>query len=312
MSDSQHLPLATSATNFKRASRKRTRLKMALEGPAGSGKTYSALRIAKGLGGKTVVIDTERGAANFYADTFEFDILELTHHLPKNYVDAIQAAEAAGYEIIILDSISHEWQALLEWVDQRKGTSRNQMAPWKDATPMHNRFIEAMIQSPAHVIVTMRVKSDWAMEKDEKGRTSPHLVGLASVQREGMDFEFRLIFRIDGTHSAVATGTHAAASSSSPRAASLKSPSTEEYRMGIPKTRNLGKTLQEMGLAAVQNDFRYWSERVQQGGKPATGEVKKFLDQASEWLEKNASSSGSKPNNRGNEPPPLDDEDILF
>src|SRR5690606_31598618 len=95
---------------FKKAERKQARLRLALAGPSGSGKTYSALQMAKGLGSKIAVIDTEHGSASLYADAAEFDVMELhAPYSPERYVEAIQAAEAAGYDVLIIDSYSHEW-----------------------------------------------------------------------------------------------------------------------------------------------------------------------------------------------------------
>lgn len=187
---------------FQRAQRQKTKLKMALEGPAGSGKTFSALRIAKGLGSKIALIDTEKGASNYYANLFEFDNLELTSHLPDDYIKALKSAADAGYDTVIIDSISHEWIALLDWVEKRKTSMKSQFAVWAEATPMHNRFIEAILQSNLHIIATMRTKSDWILEDQDGKKGKPKKVGLAAVQREGMDFEFRLVFHLEQDHNA--------------------------------------------------------------------------------------------------------------
>ena len=96
---------------FKKAERKRAKLRLALSGPSGSGKTYGALQIAKGLGGKIAVLDTERGSASLYSDTVDFDVVELgPPYEPERFIEVMDAAAKAGYEVLIIDSITHEWK----------------------------------------------------------------------------------------------------------------------------------------------------------------------------------------------------------
>ncbi|RPJ40093.1 MAG: hypothetical protein EHM35_00365 [Planctomycetaceae bacterium] len=190
---------------FTKATKEKSRLRMALIGPSGSGKTYTALRVGSVLknGGRLAVIDTERGSASKYADLFDFDVLELDTFSPMTYVEAIKSAEGAGYDVLVIDSLSHAWmgkEGALEQVDKAtaRSQSRNSYTAWRDVTPMHNALIDAMIQSRCHIIATMRTKTDYVMEKDEHtGKTAVRKVGLAPVQRDGMEYEFDVTADMD-------------------------------------------------------------------------------------------------------------------
>lgn len=188
---------------FTRAIRKRARLRLALAGPSGSGKTFGALTIAKGLGGRVAVIDTERGSASLYSHLMEFDTLEMAPpYSPERFIEAIKAAEGAGYDVIVVDSITHEWNGsggVLEIVDNiakasRSGSSYN---AWNDGTRRHRAFIDAMLHSSAHVIATMRTKAAYVQEKNDKtGRTEIKKVGMAPEQRDGVEYEFTVVLDI--------------------------------------------------------------------------------------------------------------------
>jgi nucleoside-triphosphatase THEP1 len=196
---------------FQRATKQQAKLRLALIGLAGSGKTYSALSIASHLvpGGKIAVIDTERGSASLYADRFSFDVLDLERHGPENYVEAIEAAESAGYDVIVLDSLSHAWagkDGALEQVDKiakREGKSNNFTA-WRDVTPKHNKLVDAMLSCKAHLIATIRSKMEYVLEKDEKtGKSAPRKVGLAPIQRDGLDYEFTVVGDMNLDHALI-------------------------------------------------------------------------------------------------------------
>jgi CheY-like chemotaxis protein len=181
---------------FKKAVKTQSKLRMALIGPAGSGKTYTALNIAQHLGERVALIDTEHGSASKYADVFTFDVLELTSFSPQMYIEAIHAAEAAGYQVLIIDSLSHAWigaGGALEMVDKvaKKSQSSNTFAAWRDVTPLHNQLVETMLACDLHLIVTMRSKMEYAVEKDEKtNKIMVRKIGLAPVQRDGLEYEF--------------------------------------------------------------------------------------------------------------------------
>lgn len=186
---------------FKRAIKQDTKLRLAMCGPSGSGKTFTALTLAQYLGGSIALIDTEHGSASKYADLFpQFDVCELTSFHPRRYVEAIAAA--ANYDVLIVDSFSHAWNGkdgALEQVDNyaKRAQSGNKFAAWRDVTPLHNALVDSLLTFPGHLIVTMRSKTEYVMEeyKDDGGktRTRPVKVGLAPIQREGVEFEFDVV-----------------------------------------------------------------------------------------------------------------------
>ncbi len=195
---------------FTKATAHQSRLRLALIGPAGSGKTYTALAVAQHLGSKVAVIDTERGSASKYASLFGFDVLELTTFAPQTYVQAIQTADAAGYDVLVIDSLSHAWMGkdgALEMVDRagKRSPSGNSFAAWRDVTPHHNAMVDAILACRAHVVVTLRSKTEYVQEKDERGKTVIRKVGLAPIQREGLDFEFDVCGDLDYEHTLVIT-----------------------------------------------------------------------------------------------------------
>lgn len=202
---------------FKRATKSSAWLRMALIGPSGSGKSFSALAIATGLGGPVAVIDTERGSASKYADLYQFDTLELPDFDPRRYVEAIRAAAEAGYKVLVIDSLSHAWigkGGALEMhdlaVDRQK--TKNTFTAWREVTPHHNALVEAILQAPLHVIATMRSKVEYVQEKDERtGKTQVRKVGMAPIQREGLDYEFDVVGDLDYDHTLVVGKTRCSA-----------------------------------------------------------------------------------------------------
>lgn len=197
---------------FKKAERKKARLRMGLIGPSGSGKTYSALLMASGLcpDGKIAVIDTENGSADLYANLCEYFTATITPpYTTKKYIDTIKMAEAEGFDVIIIDSLSHAWAGeggLLDKQGKIADSGRgNSYTAWRKVTPDHNRLIDTMLQSKCHIIATMRAKTDYVIEEDARGKKVPRKVGMAPVQRDGMDYEFTLVFDLDLNHSAQAS-----------------------------------------------------------------------------------------------------------
>lgn len=193
---------------FQKASKRQARLRMALIGPSGSGKTYTALNVAEHLGKRVAVIDTERGSASKYAHKFAFDVLELESFHPQRYIDAIGEAERAGYEVLIIDSLSHAWtgrDGALELVDKaaKRQQSGNTFGAWREVTPLHNALVDAMLGARLHLIGTVRSKQDYVQEKDEKGRTVIRKVGLQPVQRDGLEYEFDVIGDLDSDHNLI-------------------------------------------------------------------------------------------------------------
>ena len=191
---------------FKKAVKTKQWLRLAIDGISGSGKTMSALRIgsgmAKSIDGKIALIDSEHGSASLYADRFEFDTLELNQFQIEDYIDALNASAKAGYEIVIIDSTSHAWDALVERVERlaNQKFSGNTFRAWAEGTPLQKKLIEAMLSYPGHVIVTCRSKTEYSVEKDDKGKTNIKKVGTAAVQRQGFEYEFTMAMTIDGNH----------------------------------------------------------------------------------------------------------------
>ena len=187
---------------FTKATKSSCLLRAALFGPSGAGKTYTALRIATGLGGRIAVVDTERGSASKYADRFGFDVLELQKPTIANYVAAIEAAAAAGYRVLVTDSLSHPWHELLQEVDRLASAKYqgNTWSAWSEGTPKQRRLIDAILGFPGHVIATMRSKTEWSVESGKGGKTKPVRVGLAPEQGKGIEYEFDLLLELSQDH----------------------------------------------------------------------------------------------------------------
>lgn len=201
---------------IRAASRRRLKLRAAFSGPSKSGKTYKSLKIAHKIidiladagqlagNGRICVIDTERARSDQYSDVPGFDrydVYELTHFAPTNYIDALKTVADADYTFTIVDQITHEWSGaggMLEMSARLQNESqgkKNSFTAWKDATPLHDRFVEALISHPTHLIATMRAKMDYEII-DKK----PVKLGLAPVQRNDTEYEFDIFGQIDANH----------------------------------------------------------------------------------------------------------------
>lgn len=186
---------------FQKATKERIKLRMAVFGPSGAGKTYTSLRIAAGMGGKIAVIDTERGSASRYADRFDYDVLELPETDIETYIAGMAAAHS--YDVLIIDSLSHAWQALLEEIDRLAKTKYrgNTWSAWSEGTPKQRSFVDALLCYPGHVIATMRSKTEWSIEKDSRSdKTKPVRVGLAPEQGKGIEYEFDVLMEMNVEH----------------------------------------------------------------------------------------------------------------
>lgn len=187
---------------FRRAERRKAYLKIALCGVSGSGKTYSSLLLAKGLGNKVAMIDTENGSGEMYSHLYKYDVCPVDPPFtPKKYIEAIQEAESLGYDVLIIDSFSHAWSGqggILEMVDKKAAASRskNSFTAWRDVTPEHNRLVDTILHSKMHIITCMRSKTAYEMQDDGTGKKTPVKVGLAPIQREGVEYEFTIVFDI--------------------------------------------------------------------------------------------------------------------
>ena len=190
---------------FKKAVKHAAKLRLSLAGPSGSGKTFTALTLATALadGQPIAVIDTERGSASKYSDIFDFDVMELDNFHPEKFVQGIKEAQDGGYAVLVIDSLSHAWNGtggLLELVDTiaKRKYQGNTFAAWKDATPIQNMLIDALTSCSLHIIVTMRSKQEYILEKDERtGKTSPKKAGMAPIQRDGLEYEMDIAADMD-------------------------------------------------------------------------------------------------------------------
>lgn len=200
---------------FKRATKAQQKLRLALYGPPGSGKTFTALRLgarlAAAAGAPMAVIDTERGRASLYSADFPFDVVELGQDprdpapfSPQHYEDAIRAAVAAGYAVLVIDSLSHAWVGrggVLDQVDaitaRNKGNSFRSWGGQQGGSALQNHLVDTILSAPVHVIATMRSKVEYAVETGLNGKSTPRKIGTAPVQRDGADYEFTLVGSMD-------------------------------------------------------------------------------------------------------------------
>jgi hypothetical protein len=193
---------------IQKAVRHQERARVALIGPSGSGKTMTSLLLAQGLvnGGRVGLIDSEHGSASKYAGTFDFDTLRLPSFEIATYIEAIRAFAATGqHDVLIIDSLSHAWtQGALKMVDEiaERSRTKDSYAAWRTVTPEHNSLIDTILSCPLHVIATMRAKMEYVRE-EENGKTKIRKVGLAPVQRDGMEYEFDVVADIDTDHTMI-------------------------------------------------------------------------------------------------------------
>jgi nucleoside-triphosphatase THEP1 len=204
---------------MRKAQRRKAKLRLGISGPAGSGKTFSSLLLAYGITGdweKICLIDTENFSGDLYAnyqqngiEIGEYNIINLTApYTPEKYTAAIKECEEAGIECIIIDSLTHAWAGdggLLDKKGQIEKKTGNGWTAWRDITPMHNRLVETLLQSPCHIISTLRAKMDYVQEKNEQGKTVIRKIGMNPIQREGMEYEFTVFIDVDQDHNATTT-----------------------------------------------------------------------------------------------------------
>lgn len=191
---------------LRQSERRLAKMKMALQGSAGSGKTYSSLLLAKGLTNgdlaKVAIIDSENGSADLYAHLGNYNVLTLEPPFtPDKYIKAIEVSEQANMEVIIIDSISHCWEYLLEYHSKMAG---NSFTNWSKIKPLEKIFLNKILQSNTHIIATMRTKQDYVLQQKD-GKYIPEKVGLKAISRDGTDYEFTLVFNIDIKHFATSS-----------------------------------------------------------------------------------------------------------
>lgn len=197
--------------DFEEATKEAAKARIALTGPAGSGKTYTALMLAFGLGENVAVIDTERGSASKYVgrNGWHFKTIKPASFAPLSLADHLGRAAGAGFDVVVIDSLSHYWMGadgMLEQVDRRSGKSKFSSG-WKEVGPEEKRMIDAILAFPGHVIVTLRVKTEYVLEADDRGKQVPRRVGLKPVQRDGIEHEFDLVGDLDLTNTLTVSKT---------------------------------------------------------------------------------------------------------
>ena len=190
---------------LRQSERKQAKIKMAIQGCAGSGKTYSSLLLAYGISNdwsKIAVIDSENNSADLYSHLGSYNVLSLQGNFsPENYVEAMEICEKAGMEVIIIDSMSQCWDYLLECHSNMQG---NSFTNWGKITPRQNAFVQKILQSKSHIICTLRTKQDYVLS-EKNGKMVPEKVGLKSVMRDGIDYEFTIVFDVDMKHNVIAS-----------------------------------------------------------------------------------------------------------
>jgi len=197
---------------FTKAVKSKAKLRLCLVGPAGGGKTYSALAIGTGLakkmGGKVALIDTEHGSASKYAGLFDFDTLQLDEFTAENYIKGIK--DAKDYDVLIIDSLSHAWSGIGGILDQKNtmdARGGNSFTNWGKLTPVLNRLVETILSSPTHIIATLRSKMEYVQDKDSNGKTTIRKVGMQPVMRDGIEYEFDLVGDLDVDNNFVVSKT---------------------------------------------------------------------------------------------------------
>lgn len=262
---------------FQKAKKEQIWAKILLNAPSGGGKTYSALRLATGIakkcGSRVAAIDTENGRIRYYAEEFDFDDMQLSEpYSPEKYMTAIDEAVKAGYKVLVIDSLTHEWNFCLDLVNNMPGT--NSYTKWKTVTPRHDAFKEKILQSPIYIIATVRGKDEYVLE-DSNGKKVPKKVGLGYSQRDGLEFDYTVTLNLDqNTHrfSATKDNTHlfedrydvlteedgeaiynwansGDAPAKMPKAEPAPAPVSEDLPSKILKIDSLAKALQTKGVA---------------------------------------------------------------
>jgi hypothetical protein len=279
---------------IRKARRSATKLRLLLTGPSGSGKTYGGLLVAKGLGSKrTIVIDTEQGSSDLYDRLHDFDVIDVAPPFtPEAYIEAIDAAEAAGADVIIIDSISHEWNGrggCLELVDEiaRAKFKGNSWSAWSELTPRHRAFIDRMLRSSAHIIATGRAKTETA-QVDDHGRKKVVKLGMKLESRDGAEYEFTTVLDLvhDG-HFAVASKDRTGIFSADPKPITVETGKAfaDWLAGGAAIATEPGVTQQQPQNATVEAHIKRparpgWRDRVAQAATVA--ELGTLADEADE------------------------------
>ena len=191
---------------FQKANKEKSKARVCLVGPSGSGKTYSALRVGCELArltgdGKVALLDTEHGSASKYADLFSFDVAKLTDdYHPNKFVEAIHNAESAGYDVLIIDSLSAEWNGpggVLQLVEAASRRGGNSFTSWGQINPLHDNLTNTILAADMHVIVTLRAKIKFSHDRNEKGKTEIKKLGMGPIARDGSSYDYDVVCDLD-------------------------------------------------------------------------------------------------------------------
>jgi hypothetical protein len=197
-------------STIRKATRQKAKIRLGLSSVAGGGKTYSSILIAKGLAkgdlSKVCIIDTENGSADLYSNLGNYNVLPLTPPFtPEKYIESIKTCESAGMEVIVIDSITHEWDGKGGILEISNSMAGNSYTNWAKLTPRHQAFIDAILQSSCHVITTVRRKQDYEMTTNSQGKLVPQKVGLKEVTRDGFEYELTVNLELDIKHNATSS-----------------------------------------------------------------------------------------------------------
>lgn len=246
---------------LRKTNRSQAKIRLALQGPSGSGKTYSSLLIAYGLckdWTKIAVIDTENKSADLYAHLGEYNVITLTAPFsPERYKEAIETCEQKGIEVIIIDSLSHEWEGDGGILDTHSQMMGNSFTNWSKVTPRHNALVQRILNSQSHIIATVRSKQEYVLA-EKNGKQVPEKVGMKGIQRDGLEYDFTIVFELDITNRASCTKDR-----------------TQQFSKNIPYKLDqaTGEKIKNWCIVIKPNDDRYVNDLIKGCNSIATLEI---------------------------------------
>ena len=182
---------------LQQTQRQNVKLRLGISGTSGFGKTYSALQLAYGMTqdwSKIAVIDTENSSASLYSDLGNFNVLNLmAPYSPERYIEAIEVCERSNIEVIILDSITHEWQGRCLQIHEQLG---GRFQDWGSVKPRHQKFIDRILHSKCHIITTTRRKTDYSLDVGSNGKSKVVKHGTKEITSDGFEYELSVNFEL--------------------------------------------------------------------------------------------------------------------
>ena len=193
---------------LKKSNRNQAKIRIALQGVSGSGKSYSSLLLAYGIcqdWQKIAIIDSENGSANLYSHLGEYNVLNLSApYSTERYIEAIDVCEKAGMDVIIIDSLSHNWEGNGGILDVHANMAGNSFTNWSKLTPKMNTLVQKILTSSCHIISTIRSKQDYVITENN-GKSVPQKTGLKGIVREGTDYDYTIVMELDIYNNALCT-----------------------------------------------------------------------------------------------------------